>query len=224
MRWRRWIRRAVLTAFTGTVCVALLLAGCVWWVDRGAWGHTYTADGVPPAPVALVLGAGLNADGTPNGFLAARLDLARRLYDHGKVKVLLVSGDNSRPDYDEPSAMRAYLVEHGVPASRVVLDYAGFDTYDSCARAIRIFGVRKLIVVTQSYHIDRAVTLCRHLGIDASGVGDSTVRGQWDPWWHSTFREHLACVKAVYDMASGRSPVFLGRHETGVEDALRARS
>jgi vancomycin permeability regulator SanA len=219
---RRWVRRTVLILFTGTVFVALVMAGCVWWVDRGAWGHLYAADEVPPAPVALVLGAGLDAGGVPNGFLAARLDLAQRLYQHGKVKVLLVSGDNSRPDYDEPSAMRKYLVAHGIPEKRVVLDYAGFDTYDSCARAIRIFGVRQLIVVTQSYHVDRAVTLCRHVGIDASGVGDDTVRGQWDPWWHSTAREHLACVKAVFDMATGRNPVFLGRHETGVEDALRA--
>jgi vancomycin permeability regulator SanA len=222
MRGARWFRRAVPSLLIATVLFVVILAGCVWWVDRGAWSHTYTAEAVPPAPLALVLGAGLNPDATPNGFLAARLDLARRLYEHGKVKVLLVSGDNSRPDYDEPEAMLRYLVAHGVPAHRVVLDYAGFDTYDSCARANRIFGVRQLIVVTQSYHLDRAVTLCRHLGIDAAGVGDDTVRGVWLPWWQSTVREHAACVKAVFDMATGRNPVFLGRHETGVEDALRA--
>jgi vancomycin permeability regulator SanA len=218
---RRWFRRTVLSLLIATVLFVVILAACVWWVDRGSWGHLYRVDDVPPAPVALVLGAGLNADGTPNGFLAARLDLAGRLYERGKVKVLLVSGDNSRPDYDEPEAMRRYLAAHGVPARRVVLDYAGFDTYDSCARANRIFGVRQLIVVTQSYHLDRAVTLCRHLGIDATGVGDDTVRGEWLPWYRSTVREHGACVKAVFDMATGRSPVFLGRHETGVEDALR---
>lgn len=208
--------------FTGTVLVALMLGGCVWWVDRGAWGHTYSADGVPPAPVALVLGAGLNADGTPNGFLAARLDLARRLYALGKVKVLLVSGDNSRPDYDEPDAMRSWLITHGVPAGKVVRDYAGFDTYDSCARAIRIFGVRRAIVVTQSFHLPRAVALCRHVGIDATGVGDDSVRVAPFDWWRGSVREWGAAVKAAYDQVSGRDPVYLGRHETGVEDALRA--
>jgi vancomycin permeability regulator SanA len=215
------LRRVVLILFTATILGSLTLGVSVWWVDRQARGHVYPAADVPPAPVGLVLGAGLEPDGSPNGFLAARLALAQRLYATGKVKVLLVTGDNSRPDYDEPSAMRGWLVAHGVAARRVVLDYAGFDTYDSCARAHRIFGVRQAVIISQSYHIERAVALCRHLGIDATGVGDDTVRGQWDPWWHSTFREHLACVKAVFDMVSGRDPVFLGRHETGVDDALR---
>jgi vancomycin permeability regulator SanA len=103
----------------------------------------------------------------------------------------------------------------------VVLDYAGFDTYDSCARARRIFGVRQAIVVTQGFHITRAVTLCRHLGIDASGVGDESVRFETAIWYRGVIREDGACVKAVWDMATGRDPVYLGRHETGVEDALR---
>ncbi len=231
MPWQRrvpWIQRcghgrwrcAAVAALSLVVVGTVALAACVWWVDRGARGHVYTAADVPPAPVALVLGAGLEPDGTPGGFLTARLDLALRLYRQGTVKVLLVSGDNSRRDYDEPSAMRGWLVAHGVPARRVVLDYAGFDTYDSCVRAYRIFGVRRAIVVTQSYHVTRAVTLCRHVGLDADGAGDDTVRGDWRPWYWSTLREQVACVKAVLDMATGRDPVFLGRHESAVDDAL----
>jgi vancomycin permeability regulator SanA len=221
-RLRRWLRRGlVATAVAGVLAVALVV-GCVAWVDRGARGHLYTAASVPVAPVALVLGAQTIGD-TPSPFLAARLALAKQLLETGKVRVLLVSGDNSRPDYDEPDAMRSWLIRRGVPARLVVADYAGFDTYDSCARAHLIFGVDRAIVVTQTYHLARAVSLCRHLGIDADGVGDDTVRHDWYQWWKATVREQGACVKAGYDLAIRRSPVFLGRHETGVQDALRGR-
>jgi vancomycin permeability regulator SanA len=199
----------------------MILAGCAWWIDRSARGYLYPAQAVPAAPVALVLGARVRPDGTPAPFLAARLGLAERLYRAGKVKVLLVSGDAGQPDHDEPDTMRRWLVRHGVPARLVVTDYAGFDTYDSCARANRVFGVRRAIVVTQTYHLARAVALCRHLGIDATGVGDDSVRVQPLSWYRAVVREYAACVKAGYDEATGRDPVFLGRHETGVEDALR---
>jgi vancomycin permeability regulator SanA len=205
-------------AVLGTVTVL----GSVWYVDRGARGHLYSAADVPPTDVALVLGALVDPDGTPSAFLTARLALAKRLYDTGKVRVLLVSGDHSRPDYDEPDTMRDWLVAHGVPASRVVVDYAGVDTYDSCARANRIFGVHQAVVVTQTYHLDRAVTLCRHLGVDATGVGDDSVRGRRFSWWRATAREQGACVKAVFDMATGRDPKFLGPPENGVRAALRS--
>jgi len=203
------------------VAGSVLLAGCVWYVDHASRGHLYSVETVPAAPVALVLGAQVDPDGTPSPFLAGRLTVAKRLYDTGKVKVLLVSGDFGQPDYDEPDAMRKWLVAHGVPVRKVVVDYAGFDTYDSCARATRIFGIRQAIVVSQTFHLARAVALCRHLGIDATGVGDDSVRSAWFDWWRATVREHAACVKAVFDEATGRDPVFLGRHETGVEDGLR---
>ena len=201
--------------------VVVVLAGCGIWVDGRAAGHVYAEGDVPAAPVALVLGAEVYPGGTPSPFLAARLDIARRLLAAGKVRAILVSGDHGRWDYDEPGAMQVYLIAHGVAASQVVLDYAGFDTYDSCARARRIFGVRKAVVVTQTYHIERAVALCRRLGVDADGVGDDSVRIYRGPWAHSMVRERGAVVKAVVDVVSGRDPVFLGRHETGVENALR---
>ena len=221
--WRRartWRRAAVVCA--ATVLVGFLtIAGSVLWVRSGADGHLYTEQSVPPAPVALVLGAQVDPDGTPSPFLSARLELARRLFVAGKVRVLLVSGDNMRRDYDEPSAMRTWLINHGVPDKKIVRDYAGFDTYDSCARAARIFGVHQVTVVTQSFHLPRAVMLCRHLGLDANGVGDESVKQFRGPWLANSTREYGACVKAVYDVESGRDPVYLGQHETGVEDALR---
>jgi vancomycin permeability regulator SanA len=123
--------------------------------------------------------------------------------------------------YNEPGAMFQWLVDRGVPSQQIVLDHAGFDTYDSCARAREVFGVRSAIVVTQSYHIDRAVALCRRLGVDATGVGDDTVRIYREPWRNSVVRERGAVVKALADVVSGRDPVFLGPLEPGVAVALR---
>jgi vancomycin permeability regulator SanA len=221
--WRRkrtWFRLAMVPV-AGLLLVFLTVAGSVIWVRSGADGHLYSEQDVPAAPVGLVLGAQVYSDGTPSPFLAARLDLARRLFVAGKVRVLLVSGDNGRPNYDEPSAMRAWLIANGVPDKKIVRDYAGFDTYDSCDRAIRIFGVHQAIVVTQTFHLPRAVMLCRRLGLDASGVGDDSVKKFSGPWRSNSTREYGACVKAVFDVASGRDPVYLGRHETAVDDALR---
>jgi vancomycin permeability regulator SanA len=213
--------RRVLGAGALAIGLALLaIVGGSLWVRGEAAGHVYDESTVPAAPVALVLGAQVYPDGAPSAYLAARLDLAKRLLDAGKVRAILLSGDNGRWEYNEPGAMAVYLIARGVPAQQLVLDYAGFDTYDSCARARRIFGVREAIVVTQSFHVDRAVALCRSLGVAATGVGDDSVRWMTDIWRRNVVRERLAVVKAVADVASGRDPVLLGRHETGVEEAL----
>jgi len=196
-----------------------LLAGSVGWVRATAHDHLYAEADVPAAPVALVLGAQVFPDGTPSPFLAGRLDVAHRLYDRGKVRVILVSGDNMAVEYNEPDAMRTYLINAGVPAEHVVADYAGFDTYDSCARAKRIFNLAELVIVTQSYHLPRAVATCRALGVAATGVGDETVRQFTEPWRRGTIRDQVACIKAVIDLVTRRDPV-LGPRETSVDEAL----
>lgn len=220
--FRRWLRRAVVAGGTAAVLGLLSVAGGEIWVRTAAHGRVFSEADIPDAPVALVLGAEVYADGSPSAFLAARLDIAKRLLDTGKVKAILLSGDNSRYSYDEPGDMEVYLIARGVPASQIVLDYAGFDTYDSCARAHRIFGVNRAIVVTQSFHIDRAIALCRALGVNADGIGDSSVKIYTGPWRRDVIRERGANVKAILDVVSHRDPVFLGRHETGVETAVNA--
>ncbi|TWJ26005.1 vancomycin permeability regulator SanA [Micromonospora endolithica] len=217
----RWWRRAVVAAVTGA---ALLTAGTmasVAWARGGAEGHIFTEEAVPEAPVALVLGTRVYPDGTPSPFLVGRLEIAYRLFTAGKVRAILVSGDNMEADYDEPGAMRRWLVDRGVPSDKVVRDHAGFDTYDSCARAKRIFGVDRATVITQTFHLPRAVTVCRRLGLDVNGVGDETARRYEQTWRISSSREYGASVKAAWDVLWGRDPVHLGRPETGVEDALR---
>jgi vancomycin permeability regulator SanA len=171
--------------------------------------------------VALVLGAGLNPDASPSGFLVGRLEVAKALHDSGRARVLLVSGDNRVANHDEPTAMRDWLVAHGIPAGAVVRDFAGRDTYDSCVRAKRIFGVERVLVVSQGYHLPRAVTTCRAVGLDAEGVGDWTARRYTAQWAAGERREKLAATKTVLDVVSGRDPV-LGPVETAVQDALAA--
>lgn len=218
---RRWRRRLLVTGLVLALLVPLSVLSSVVWIGRSAREHVYDVAGVPAAPVVLVLGAQVNPDGTPSPFLAARLALAKELYDGGKVRAVLVSGDHRRWEYDEPGAMRRWLVDRGVPEEKVVQDHAGFDTYDSCQRAARVFGVHRVIVVTQAFHIDRAVTLCRQVGLDAVGVGDDSVSGFRQAWRWGSFRERFAAVKAAYDVLSRRDPVFLGPREPGVDDALR---
>lgn len=198
-----------------------LAGGCVGWVQITTAGYVYSAESVPAAPVAPVLGKLVYPDGTPSPLLRARLRLTAQLYRAGKVRAVLVSGDGgSRPGYDEVGVMRRWLIEHGVPARSVVSDPAGFDTYASCARARSVFGVGRAIVVTNSYHLPRAVALCRHSGIDALGVGDETGRSDWWSWWTGAAREQPATVLAVYDMLVRSAPPPASQPSPGLAAAL----
>ncbi|WP_433206597.1 SanA/YdcF family protein [Dactylosporangium sp. CS-047395] len=217
---RVWLVRLVRLGVAAAVVGGLLTAESSMWLRTAANGHLYTVATVPAAPVVMVLGAQVYDDGTPSPFLEARLELARQLFAAGKVKAILVSGDHMDWGYDEPGNMWLWLNSHGVPAGRIIEDHAGFDTYDSCARAKRVFGVDRMIIVTQAFHLERAVALCRHLGVDATGVGDTTVAKFRDPWLKASYREYGAADKAAFDVLSGRDPVFLGQHETSVQDAL----
>jgi vancomycin permeability regulator SanA len=206
-------RRLVQAVVAG--CVLALLPATWMWVVTGDRLRT-TAD-APRAEVAVVFGAGL-WDGEPSPYLAHRLDAAATLYRAGRVKVVLVTGDNSRKDYDEPDAMRAYLAKHGVPRGRVVTDYAGFDTWDSCVRAKKIFGVDKAVLISQNFHIRRAVALCDAAGVDSYGVG---VDDKHDvTWYYGGTREVFAAGKALLDVVFEPNPQFLGPKEPGVAKAL----
>ncbi|MHC3472103.1 SanA/YdcF family protein [Streptomyces sp. 7R007] len=207
--WRRLVQGVM------AVCVLALLPATWLYVATGDRLRT-TAD-VPRTEVAVVFGAGL-WDGEPSPYLAHRLDAAAELYREHRIEVVLVTGDNSREDYDEPDAMRAYLQEHGVPGSRIVGDYAGFDTWDSCVRAKKIFGVDRAVLVSQAFHIRRAVALCEAAGVTSYGVG---VQDKHDvTWYYGGTREIFAAGKAALDAVFQPDPRFLGRKETGVAKAL----
>ncbi|MBW8482080.1 SanA/YdcF family protein [Actinomadura parmotrematis] len=216
-RLRRWAAPLGVAAALALYAVLVPLG----WAYADTGPYWRSAADVPAAPVALVLGAGI-VKGEPSGLLARRLDLAADLYRRGKVRVLLVSGDNRTKDYDEPTVMRDYLVAHGIPAAKIVRDFAGLDTWDSCARARRIFGVRELTVVTQDFHLPRAVALCRAAGITAWGVGDDSLDGRTQPTLAGYAREPLAMLKATGSLVLRPDPRVLGAPETSVRRALAA--
>ncbi|MFE2150886.1 vancomycin high temperature exclusion protein [Streptomyces lavendulae] len=205
--------------------VRVVMGLCVLALLPSTWTHVSAADRLrttaraPAAEVAVVFGAGL-WNGRPTPYLANRLDAAVELYRAGKVKVVLVTGDNSRREYDEPDAMRTYLTAHGVPDERVVSDYAGFDTWDSCVRAREIFGVRRAVLVSQGFHIHRAVALCQAAGVDAYGVGVDDAHDA--TWYYGGAREVFAAGKAALDAVLRPDPTFLGPKEEGVSRALGA--
>ncbi|GGX51750.1 SanA/YdcF family protein [Streptomyces minutiscleroticus] len=213
-RTRAGRRRAVQAVMLG--CVLALLPAT--WMFTAADGRLRTAADVPRADVAVVFGAGLR-DGGPSPYLAHRLDTAVRLYEAGRVEVVLVTGDNSREDYDEPDAMRAYLTRRGVPDRRIVSDYAGFDTWDSCVRAREVFGVDRAVLISQGFHVRRAVALCREAGIDGYGVAASADRHDVT-WYYGATRELFAAGKAALDALVEPDPHFLGPKEPGVSRAL----
>jgi SanA protein len=133
-------------------------------------GKIVAAKDVPSNNVAIIFGAGLRYDGTPTEVLKDRVATGADLYFSGKVKKLLMSGDNRFVDYNEPAAMREYAIGLGVPQEDIVLDYAGRRTYDTCYRAKEIFKVDKAILVTQNFHLPRALFICNSLGVDSIGV------------------------------------------------------
>ncbi len=207
-------------AAVGAALGTALIVTPAWYVRVVSDGRMTSVDEVPALPVALVLGAEVYADGRPSRYLRARLDLARELFAAGKVEAILVSGDGTR-HYNETDGMRDYLVAHGVPAQRIATDHSGFDTYDSCVRARKVFGVTRAIVVSQTYHLPRALAICRAIGLDAWGVGDDSVRKNQEMWSYGTLRELGANLKMVWDLVSRRQPV-LGPHDDSLDRALRS--
>ena len=205
---------------TAVIVVALVLAPALWVQVVGQTRVRPGVSDISRTDVAIVLGAGLRPDGTPSTYLRRRLDAAAELYARGTVDVILVSGDNSTTQHDEPTAMRDWLVGLGVPEDRVVRDFAGLDTHDSCVRAHEVFGVTDAVVITQDYHLRRALFSCREAGIDVVGLGVSSTSVEPIKAVLYRVREIPASIKAAWDALTGREPVHLGPHETGVEDAL----
>ena len=209
-------------AFQALSIATILLFVPIVYVRAVGDSYVYSAANVPAEPVGIVFGAGVQGD-QPSGYLTGRLNLALELWHAGKFKVFLVTGDNSTPTYNEPKAMRDYLEAHGVPADVIVLDYAGFDTWESCDRAKRIFGVDHAILISQGFHVPRAAYLCRAAGIDAYAVGDPNGlhEGPASQWIQDNLREVAASFNAVYQGTIQPDPKFLGPRDDGVAVALR---
>ncbi|MEU7840664.1 ElyC/SanA/YdcF family protein [Micromonospora sp. NPDC049114] len=203
--------------------VLLVLSSVPWlWTTFGAHGHTYGEADAPAADVVIVLGTAVTADGRqPGERLAGRLETAAELVRTGRARVVLVSGDGGGTSGDEPTVMTAYLTETlGVDPRRVVADPFGLDTYDSCIRAKDVYGVQRALVVTQSYHLSRAVTLCRHLGLDVDGVTARCDGCGPGLLARKAVRDYFASGKAAWDAVRGRPPAVRSSVSPAVRDAL----
>ncbi len=191
----------------GLIVCAVVLWGPTLYANIATRGERYELSRqpiqtVPKRDVGIVLGAALRNSGTePSYFLQWRIDTAVKLYEAGKVDRLLMSGDGSYYDHDEPYIMRREAIKQGVPADKIDMDKFGFDTYDSCTRAKKIRGVTSATLVTQGYHLPRAVFTCQAVGIDAIGVNAQSEPGHgWTPYaigreWLSTDKLFIQLVR-----------------------------
>jgi len=178
-----------------------------------AVNRIYQTDEAPSARLAIVFGAGLRRDGTPTPILRDRVETAASLYFSGKVEKLLMSGDNSVLNHNEPESMRQYAISLGVPENAIAVDYAGSRTYDTCYRAKAIFGMKSALLVTQKFHLPRALFLCNALGLEAYGV-EANNRNYWrGSLFIWNFREQLATVGAFLDVYVNSPLPVLGEPE-----------
>lgn len=179
------------------------------WIDRQYEPRVYAVtDQVPPQPVALVFGAGVWPSGRLSDALRDRMDTAIDLYQAGTVNKLLLTGDNRVADYNEPAAMADYARQRGVPDEDMVLDYAGRRTYDSCYRAGAIFGVERAVLVTQAFHLPRALFTCEGLGLQVVGVVADRHQYAHTSWYQ--VRELAATARAWLDLNLVRPLPVLG--------------
>jgi len=188
--------------------VALFTAGLApWGYVRAATASDISAPGTRPAnaDAALVFGTLVNEDGTLSPRLLERVELAAQLYADGVVPLLVMSGtDASHTGQDETAAMRDAAIRLGVPASAIVLDPDGLDSFQTCQNAAHVFGLHRVVVVTQEFHVARATWLCQRAGLDAQGAYMPITMAAWTV--RGNLREVPASVLAVWEVLSGRGP------------------
>lgn len=194
----------------------LLVAGIIFiaWANysikkESAASVSYNIADVPTAKTALLLGTGKTLNnGMPNPYFYNRIKAATDLFKSGKIQYIIVSGDNSSKDYNEPEDMQIALVQQGIPQDKIILDHAGFRTLDSVVRAKDIFGQTKIIIISQKFHNERAVFLAQKNGIQAFGYNAEDVNKY--AGLKTNLREYLAKAKVYWDLIFGVEPKFGG--------------
>ena len=204
----KWLKRGILALFCLGITGAAVVFGLSSYMKNKTAEKIITAEEATDADCILVLGCGVREDGSPSLMLRDRLETGLALYEAGAAPKLLMSGDHGRKDYDEVNLMKGYAMEKGVPSEDIFMDHAGFSTYDSMYRARDIFCAEKVIIVSQEYHLYRALYLADKLGLEAYGVSvlDVNYRGQA----YREFREMLARAKDFCTAVIQPQPKFLG--------------
>lgn len=186
----------------------LLGIGSYFYIVAATGQYVYSSiEKVPHAQAAMVLGASVRQDGTLSPVLRARADAAAELYRAGEVRKILVTGDNSEVAHNEVNPTGKYLLLLGIPKADIFLDHAGFDTYSSMYRARDVFGIESVVIISQPFHLPRAVFAARALGLEAFGLEAAPLAGDFLYNW---LREVPATWKALFDLAFLRQPKYLG--------------
>ena len=167
----------------------------------------YSLKRFPKNDVGIIFGAGINGD-QPSKYLKDRLDAGILLWKAKRINKILLSGDNGREEYDELTVMKNYCFNHGVDTTKIFIDYAGFDTYSTMYRAKHIFKIKKATLISQEYHLNRAVYIGNKLGIKS--VGYSANKGKYLGYNYVRFREYGSIFKSFFDVLRNRQPRFLG--------------
>jgi len=204
------LRRGCLLFFIAAVGAVAFPFAWRAWIDARYAGRIYSVEQVAPQRVAIVYGAAVYGSGRLSPMLRDRMETAIQLYEAGKVQHLLLSGDNQTEEYNEPLRMMEYAISRGVPADAIQPDYGGRRTYDTCYRARSVFQVQEAILVTQAFHLPRALYTCQHLGLEAVGVA-ADLR-EYHPrsiGWSRT-REMAALLRALVDATLQQPPPVLG--------------
>lgn len=207
---KRLLKRSLQYGFIAMLATVALTFLCNFLVERNARGRLFQdTKNIPYNKVGLLLGTSKYlAKGRINLYYKFRVEAAVRLFKAGKVDYILVSGDNRFKNYNEPETFKSDLIEAGIPADRIILDYAGFRTLDSIVRAGAVFGQKSFTVISQPFHNERALYLAKSFDMDAIGFNAKDVRGSSAT--KIKIREYLARVKLMLDLVFGKEPKFLG--------------
>lgn len=204
------MRKLLKWTFLGVILIVLSLVGTDYWVKKNANLKLFNAiENIPKNKVGLVLGTSkFNRNGYVNYYYKYRIDAALALYKSGKISRIIVSGDNGKKAYDEPTQMKEDLVAGGVPEEFIYLDYAGFRTLDSIVRAEKIFGQKEFTIISQQFHNERAVFLGESFGYNVIAFNAKSVSVNYGI--KTQIREKFARVKMLIDLTFGVQPKFLG--------------
>jgi SanA protein len=206
----KWVKNVIGVAFAMSVFLIVLVSVVTIHIQNFAKPYIVNTESKdkPTCYTAIVLGASVHRDGSLSTVLLDRVNSALELYKSGKVKRFLLSGDHGQTDYDEVNTMKNYLIKEGVDSADIFLDHAGFDTYSSMVRAKEVFKVDSLYIVTQQYHLYRAVYIARKIGLNAYGyVAD---KRNYTAIIKYTLREWLANVKSWIWVNTNHKPIYLG--------------
>lgn len=194
----RYTQRLLAIVALGTISLGLTGVSIIQQIQRQYRPAIHSISEVTPAPVAMVLGASVKLDGTPSDALRDRVMVGIQLYKEGKASKLLMTGDDGGFHANEVATMKRLAVEAGVPETDILVDGQGYRTYESCKRAVQVFNIRESIIVTQRFHLARALYLCSNLGMEAQGVA-----ADLQPYERIVFftaRDFAASLKAWWDI------------------------